>query len=83
MVKEQLPAHKYSSKFVGTLHDVANEFVRFVADHANKETMRKNKSKIVAEDIFVVLKGQAGFTDAELAVFREKTAEFEKSESVS
>ena len=53
-----------------------------MAESANKETMRKNKSKIVLDDIFAALRAQNLFSEAELETFRKKTIEFEESETV-
>ena len=82
MVKEGLSSHKYSTKFLDKLHDISNEFVRFVSETANKETMRKNKSKIVLDDIFAAFRSHKIFTEEEIEVFRKKTVEFEESETV-
>ena len=81
IAKEHLLRTKYSNKFLGSLNDVANEFLVFLTEEANKVTLQKGKSKMVPDDIFRVLE-TLDFDPNTINDFKAKTKEYEDSENV-
>ena len=70
---------KSSGAFSDILAECANEFVHFAANEANNLVLKRGKSKILLEDIYLIFE-QLGFTNEDIEAIKIAVKSFEENE---